>query len=368
MKGEYRDLLEGKMALLCERMDPAKVLSRLKKSGVFQKYDVERVDHQTTTQDKVTLILEIMMERSFEDLSQFLCILASIDYDLAILVQPVNYHIAWFVPSPAHAAAVVYVLEKYAGAKFTKITRCGEMLAVRRARVFPREFEKDEEPDDPVLPDEDSLPVDAEEAVALSHQTEVCLVFPTANTDVSVALETWFGGDSVTDAQLVLMGGIGAGTPARGRKGVIVTEVCTGGERVCAGVKDLKPLDSHLSSVLEDGREEWIKKECGSAECKPQVEFVTIPEQPSPEENGEGSDQRGGSDHVPSTAKSLAFNFYQLCQLKCPTQPSLLCQGILPPDPGTHPPDPAREMRAAESTAAVNCSCYLMEVCRFYSP
>ena len=366
MKVEYRDLLEGYLECLCKRMDPEKVLSRLKKSGVFQKYDEERVNHKITTQDKVSLIMEILMERSFEDLSKFLCILASIDSDhcdLALMVQPVNYRVAWFVPSPAHAAAVVYVLEKYAGAKFTKITRCGEMLAMRRARVFPREFGKDEEPDDQVMPDEDSLPVDVEAIVTSSHQTEVCLFFPTANSDVLVALETWFGEGLVTGSQLLLMSDIGGGPGAgRGRKGVIVTEVCTDGERVHAGVEDLKSLEDHLSRVLMEGghewmKEEWMKEECGS-KCEPQVGFAKLPSEEGTD--GDGSDQ--GAGPVPSAADSLAFKFYQLCQLKCPTQPSLLCQGI-------PPLLPAGEVTlGTKSAAAVTCSCFLLEVCRFYSP
>lgn len=365
MRAEYKDLLEANLVRLCEVVNPAQVLSRLLKSGIFKQYDVERVNHEVTSQEKTSLIIETLMDRSFEALSEFLCILASIDsshYDLGREIQPVKHCVAWFTPSPAHAAAVVYALEEYAGAKFSKMARCGESksLIVRRARVFPREFGKDEDPDNTIMPndlDEDSLPLDTQEIIKSSHQTEVCLVFPTVNSDVSSVLESWFEEDLVGDADLILMSGECTGRRGR-RRAVIATEVCggvAGGERVCAGMgtEDMKSLEGHLSQVLKKRKEQWVERECGVTDSgpRPEVGFVRLSQQPS--EASDLTDE--GADCALCTANSLAFKFYQLCQRKHPIQPSLFCQGI--PHDGT---------AGTESTAAVACSCLLMEVCKFY--
>jgi hypothetical protein len=204
MKLVYRHLLEDNVARLCRDMDPSQVLGRLVNSGIFQKYDAEKVNHKVTTQEKTTCIIDTLMNMPFEALSEFLCVLASIDakhYALASEMQPVNYRIAWFSPSPTQAAAAVYVLEKYAGARFSKMARCGDSLVVRRARLFPKEFKGS---DDSAAPADDGSPLlDVAEVVSSSHQTELCLAFPVANADTTDALGSWFGQDIVSDSEWV---------------------------------------------------------------------------------------------------------------------------------------------------------------------
>lgn len=366
MKPEYKIyVVERNLDCLCRDMNPISVLSRLMKSKIFKQYDSERVNHEVTTQEKTMLIMETLMEMDFSVLSKFLSILASIDsthYDLARTIQPVENHIAWFTPSPAHAAAVVYTLEKYAGAKFSKMARCGEgkSLVVRRGRVFPREFEENRER---VFGD---LPVvDTEKMVMQSHRNEVSLVFPTAGSDVPSALENWFGAGLVGNAKLILMSGVSRWEGAGRRMAVIATGVSgsvAGGERACAGVSDdeVKSLERHLSHTITEDTEDWVEEEGSSCDGgKPEVGFVDLPQQP-PNGESEGDPVHGDSEHVMSTADCPAFKFYDLCKRKCPDQRSLLCQGVIP--------DPAhcRTIAGSESTAAIACSCVLMEVCKFY--
>ena len=359
MKQEYENLMNRHLEALCSRMNMAAVLSRLVKSGMFTQDDLERVEHETTMQDKNTLIVDILAtERDFDALSEFLRVLASIDhthYDLATELQPVRHRIAWFAPSPTHAAAVVHALEKYAGARFSKMSREGERksLVVRRARVFPKEFDPKEQKD--VL--------DVQEVVKSSHQTEVCLAFPATQTDVSGTLRSWFGEGLAAGADLVLMSSVcGDMVGGRGERAVVVTEAQSGrGERVCAGIdgEGMESLKTQLSRSLAAGEgEEWMAKECGASDSgKPRVEFRVLSQHLPAEE--EAAPKLALTGSCCSIKDTLPFLFYSLSQQHCPGQCSLLCVGI--------PPSVSGEV-GSESTAAVACSCFLMEICRHFFP
>ena len=355
MKSHYKRVLQLHYSTLCEGMDPDAVMNGLKRRGVFTKYDVEEVEAKVTTRNKNQLILDKMEERDFNALSEFLCVLASIGkshLDLATLIQPVQHRIAWFTPSPAHAAEVVHTLQKYAGAKFSKMERSGEgkSLVTRRARIFPKDYT-----DDPKTP---------EDEVGMSHGTEVCLVFPASShsvADILHAMETWFAGEGlVNSANLVLMSTSDGDSASEGDgKGtVIATQVCGEGDRVAAGIseEELKSLETHLTHLLVEGRGvgEWVDKECIGG--RPAVEFCVLSQHSEEEENNADSIPLTGESHA-----TLGLQFYRLCEDNYPDKHSVFCQTN----------SPGEDLRAESTTtggAAIRMTscCVLMEICRHY--
>lgn len=357
MKGEYRRLLDANMAALCEGMDHAKVVSRLAKSGLFGKFELEKISHKDTTQDKNMQVVEYLQDRDFGGLSEFLRTLASIDhahYKLAEKLQPVEHRIAWFAPSPAHAASVVYALEEYAGAKFSRMERGGanKSLVIRRARIFPREFDREQQP-------RTEVPLDSEKMVTFSHKTEVCLIFPASHvpSDILPALESFFAADELISNVDMFLTGV-TDVVGRGRV-VLATEVCNvvGGERVSAGVKEdkLKSLETCLKS-LEQGTEEWIKKEQDGVALKLDVSFNTLCQLTK------GSEETlDAATSVIFISDPMAYRFYELCQARCPEKGSLLCHSALCQE---EEGELAVVGLGVETRAAVTSSCVLMEVCR----
>lgn len=385
MKSHYRKVLESHCDELCKGMDPVAVMDGLRKRGVFKKYDWEEVENVVTTQNKNLMILEKVGEGDFNTLSEFLRVLTSIGkshHHLAKLIQPVQHCIAWFTPSPAHAAEVVHTLQEYASAKFSKMERSGEgkSLVTRRARIFPKDYT-----DDPKTP---------EEEVSLSHGTEVCLVFPASShsvADVSHAMESWFAGEGlVGGADLVLMSTGGGGD---GRGVVIATQVCGEGERMAAGIPEveLRSLETHLAHLLVEGKGvgDWVDKECTGV--RPAVEFHVLSQHSEEEENN--------ADSVPLTGEScatLALKFYGLCKENYPNKRSVFCQPNTPTGAGDGLLGVESTTGGAESTATggvestatggvestatggaesaatggaaicVTSCCVLMEICRHY--
>lgn len=339
------------MADFCKNMHPDKVVSRLAKAGVFRRYELETIDSKTTTQAKVTQVIEFLQNRDFDGLSEFLRILASVDqahYQLAQQLQPVRHRVAWFAPSPAHAAAVVYALERYAGAKFSSMVRGGEdkSLVMRRARIFPREFAADRQP-------KTEVPVDVQHEVTWSHKTEVCLAFPASHLpcDVLPALEKFFAeGGVVTDADMVVTSVVvetesDSCEEEEERSVIVATEVCdeASGEKACAGVEEARL--SFLRSLSGKGTGDWIEKE----RTKLEIDFKPLLCQ-SQDSKAPITPITGTATTSPciSTSSPVPYRFYQLCQEKFPEKSSLLC----------HCP--------AESRAAVTTTCVLMEVCKHF--
>lgn len=376
MKGVYRILLDTHNEALCKGMDPAKVANRLAKSGVFRLFDLEHVNSKIATQEKNEEIISRLQNRSFKDLSVFLCVLTSIDhahYELALQLQPVTRRILVFSPSPSHAAAVVYVMEKYAGAKFSKMERVGteKALVLRRARVFPRELNTEDIPLTQRLREK--------ERALFSHRTELSLVFPAYHTpgDATSALESLFSEGLVSSADVVLMSAVcgrreGGGT-------VIATQVC------CTETAEAKPrsLETHLSQALSKQSNERTWRD----EVAVELEFGLSCRQPLIRDSNElpnlDSNEPPNLDGTGDTSNSAAFTledplslgFSALCRDQCPGKCStLLCCGLLP-----HEAEPTAtaevslasggaepERLGSESVAALTSSGVLKETCEYF--
>lgn len=384
MQQGYRKLLDDNLVHFCESMNPTKVVSRLVTRGILKKYDAETINHEVTTQNKNAKIIDTLQNRDFNSLSEFLRTLTSIDHnhsELAEKLQPVQHRITWFAPSPTQAAAVVYVLETYADAKFSRMERTGERksLVVRRARIFPKEFTKED------YESHTGLPIDVDEVVRLSHKIEVCLVFPASHTasDTLFALESCFAGEElVSCADMLLMSGAYESHVGERRRAMIATEVCgmDKGESVCAGMMEdeLHSLKTTLLQTLtkiSDEKGGWIRKEGHYADDKPELVFrrqqqlSTVNSDTTTPNLDIAEDATGATVF---TSDPQAFRFYSLCEDKCPGKQSLMCYGVFCHEDsdkmGAVSPGATLEGcvvgPGAESTAAVTSSCILMEVCR----
>lgn len=367
MKGVYRILLDTHNEALCKGMDPAKVANRLVKSGVFRLFDLEHVNSKIATQEKNEEIISRLQNRSFKDLSVFLCVLTSIDYahyELALQLQPVTRHILVFSPSSSHAAAMVYVMEKYAGAKFSKMERVGteKALVLRRARVFPRELNTEDIPLAQRLRDK--------ERALSSHRTELSLVFPAyhAPGDATSALESLFSEGLVSSADVVLMSVV-CGRRERGGA-VIATQVC------CTETAEAKPrsLETHLSHALSEQSSERTWRD----EVAVDLEFG-VSWQPLIRDSNEPPNLDSAGDTSNSAAFTLedplSLGFSALCRDQCPGKCStLLCCGLLP-----HEAEPTAtaevslasggaelDRLGSESIAALTSSGVLKETCEYF--
>ena len=362
----YGDLLEGNLSELCDKMVPSQVTSRLVKQGVFKDYDVQMLDSIVTKRHKNEYIINSISERGFSALTKFLCALSSIDHAhsaLAERIQPVRNRITWFSAMPAHAAAVVYALEKYAGAKFSGMKRVGrnKVLVGRRARIFPKEY------------DEKNTPaLDLPERAKHAHKTEVCLLFPATPTPADAAesaLESWFAEGLGLDADTVVMGGAYEGEAVGERGRAVVATRCSYGEEEARGgltEVEFESLEAALSESLSnlDERPPWLEE---FANAVPEVKFCKMCCQ-SPTGDETRSTETASRGEVMVT-DSLPFLFYKLCRQHCPGKRSLLCQGgyatACATSDGERDLSPAQPLDP-ESTAALRSSCVLLEICKHY--
>lgn len=133
-----KELLTEHQAVLAEGMNPTKVVGHLQRKGVLDLYDKESILAATTTQDKNDRLIEVIKRRSREAFHAFADVLRTIDTEHAALAEkllPIRYRVLWFAASASQAAAVVYVLEKYANILFGNVEtsvgclfRCGRTL------------------------------------------------------------------------------------------------------------------------------------------------------------------------------------------------------------------------------------------------
>ena len=360
------------MNALCA-MDPGKVMKGLASCDppLFKRDHLEEIRHNKTTDQKNMKLVETLMYRDFKGLSEFLRTLTSIDhahYKLSLELQPLKHRIGWFAPSPAHAAAVVYVLEEYADAKFSRMERGGgdnKSLVIRRARIFPDEFTPEEK-------ERSEVPIDAMERVKWSHTTEVCLVFPASNIDSMTALEKFLEDKKLTsELDLILTSVVevkGQGSREKGGEAVLAEEVLCDTGRVSSGVEKAKKLESlktYLNTFSPHGPEHWLEREKEIIGTKPDISFNTLEQCSS-----EISDSNSTDDASANTSSTIlvrdpiAYRFYELCGAKCPGKASLLCySAVRREEEGAL----ATVSLRAESRAAVTSSCVLMEVCRHFT-
>ena len=138
MTERQKELLTEHHAVLAEGMNPTKVVGHLQRKGVLDLYDKESILAATTTQDKNDRLIEVLKRRSREAFPAFADVLRTIDPKHAALAEkllPIRYRVLWFAASASQAAAVVYVLEKYANTLFSNVKtgvgclfRCGRAL------------------------------------------------------------------------------------------------------------------------------------------------------------------------------------------------------------------------------------------------
>lgn len=376
MKDEYRlYVLELHSEVLCKGMDPARVVSRLVKYGVFKQIDVELVDHEVSVQEKNLKIIDTLLERDFQGLSQFLRALMSIDHahcQLAETLQPVQHRIVWFAPSPTHAASVVYTLERHAGAKFSGMERAGpdKSLVLRRARVFTEEYDREDfdptsEQEREEEEEEGQVPVDVGEVVRWSHRTEVCLFFPASSCAPLPALKGLFAAREglMASANLLLMGMTQeeGGRKREGTRVQIAMEVSSAGERSGAGLlagDKLEALKDSLSRSLKVPSQEvgvWLEEERDSTDGKVELDFCTLTN------TDMDTSTENGSSSIAFTDDPLVQEFSSLCREKCPGKANLLCRSVVCKE---EEGELAPVKLGLESRAAVTCSCVLMEVSR----
>lgn len=358
----YKQLLDTHMNSL-KVMDPSRVLNLLLlRSKFFGKYERELVEHEVTTQDKNQKILDLLSNADFDTLSEFICILSSIDHthlDLALTVQPVRYRVLWFCPSSAQAAAVVYVLEKYARAKFSRMQRAGrdDCLVVRRGRPFPIEYKEGE-----LKKKVESVDV-LKKLLPYCHPVEVCLVFPASNDSAVVAdaLETSFEEEPSQKVDLFLLGNVYVGGMGGKGRVVMATQVCGGGEGedsdILSGItdEDMSSLERALGDLAPQDLS-WLNDEEPTTMDKPQVIFSPVASTTAHSDSA--SSAAAAADDVPTlepcedvmVCDPLAFKFYSLCQDKYPGKQSLVCEGVV-------------SSEEARSKMAVISSCVLMETC-----
>ena len=349
MLSEYKEQLSScHLEELCKKMNPLKVAGKLVNSGIFDQYDLEIVQSKITTLEKNSCILDTLVTRGFNGLSEFLKVLSSLDHThllLAELVQPVKYRIFWFAPTPTHAAAVVYVLEKYAQARFSKMWKQGKdkSLVVRRARVFVREYtEEDAE-------EFSKQAIDVTKMVKSSHEVEVCLVFP-ASGDITAALKVCFDEDMVSASDLVVMSGNSSSDGRLEEERVIVaTEAMRGEESVSAGITGAKlaSLETSLHQILSgsgDQQPVWLRQ-CNKP---PHIEFLSLSDCTKDVSNS-------------NTIHHLIPDFYKYCRDVCPGTKSLAFKGSSFSS--------SKTMRGLESrgTGVIPATCCIvMEVCNYY--
>ena len=156
MTERQKDLLTEHYATLTERMDPRKVVWHLQRSGVLAQFDREGILAPATTLEKNDRLVETISKRSRADFFKLIYALQVVDTALAEEIIPTRFRVLWFAASASGAAAVVYVLEKYANIVFCDVEigadclfRCGrafdvdEMSCLEVRLVFP----VDETPD-----------------------------------------------------------------------------------------------------------------------------------------------------------------------------------------------------------------------------
>ena len=156
MTERQKDLLTKHHDTLANRMDPRKVVWHLQRRGVLDQFDREKILAPATTLDKNDRLIETISKRSRADFYKFIDVLWVVDTALAEEIIPTRFRVLWYVASTSDAAAVVYVLEKYANIVFCDVEvgadclfRCGrafdvdEMSCLEVRLVFP----VDETPD-----------------------------------------------------------------------------------------------------------------------------------------------------------------------------------------------------------------------------
>ena len=150
MTERQKDLLTEHHDTLADRMDPRKVVWHLQRRGVLAQFDREEILAPATTLDKNDRLIETISKRSRADFYKFIDVLQVVDTALAEEIIPTRFRVLWFAASTSDAAAVVYVLEKYANIVFCDVEvaadclfRCGrafdvdEMSCLEVRLVFP---------------------------------------------------------------------------------------------------------------------------------------------------------------------------------------------------------------------------------------
>ena len=165
----HKMLLENSIDNLA-KMDPEKVITQLKRQGLFDEHDCQLIRHEVTTRDKNTKIIEALQGRGPSAFDTFFKILSSIDKTSAEKLLPVQHRILWFTSSPRYAATVTYALEKYfdrdAMLKSERPTQNGS-YRLRKGRIFKRRI-----PTKILNSDEGS------ELARLAQDVELYLAFP----------------------------------------------------------------------------------------------------------------------------------------------------------------------------------------------
>ena len=361
---EHKDLLEENLVLLCDKMEPLKVITQLRKQSVFQQYDQEIVLKCTTSREQNETILNLLYTRGPEAFDKFISCLKSVNSQhtkLAYTLQPIRYRILWFASSPSHAASVVYVLEKYSKAKFLDVANrtVDSEYIVRRATIFQR-----------IIESSDDGVVDNMDDVKYANEVEVCLVFPICNKDVCVkkAMSASFEG-VCPEADLVVMSGVCVGV--RGgvaKEGDLVfvdratqppsSEVSPCSDLVKIAIERIQHLFADLPN-----QPRWMKDPAASSHAeraRPKVPyFGTIGTSSSILEA-----QHPKLDCVDDPPSCLGSDsdtndFFSLCQSSViQGKPQFVCKGVLG--------DGERVSDCDSMSCTVRSSCVLMEVCRLF--
>lgn len=368
---EHRDLLTENLVPLCDKMEPLKVVTQLRKQGVFQQYDREIVLGYTTSRERNEKIFDLLYTRGPEAFDKFINCLKSINSQhskLAYTLQPVRYRILWFASSPSQAAAVVYVLEKYGKAKFLDITNrtVDSKYIVRRATIFQR-----------VIKSSDDGVVDNLDDVKYANEVEVCLVFPICSKDefVNHAMSASFE-HVCPEADVVVMSGVCVGV--RGgvaKEGDLVfvdraTQPPSSEVSPCSDF--IKIARERIQRLFTDHTNQpiWMKELYSIPAASSHAERAHL-KMPHFETVGTSSSiletQHPKLDCVDDPPYSLGrdidtHNFFSLCQSSLiQGKPQFVCKGVL---------GVGECVRDCDTDVAMSCtvrsSCVLMEVCRLF--
>lgn len=354
---EHRDLLENYQADLCIKMDPLKVITQLRKQGVFALYDYEKIVTLTTTQERNGHILDYLYQKGPKAFDEFIFCLKSINTthaQLACEIQPVRYHILWFVSSPTLAASVVFTLQRNGKAKFRDITErpFDSDYLVRRGTVFQRKITPKQ--------DDAEVLIDNRQDITFANEVEVCLVFPNSNKgDIVKSVMREAFEKVCPEANLVVMSGVCA-SDGKVKKGDLI--FVDQGDTVPGDDSDFGQIAKDAIRSLVGKQPKWMKKALSNGFRTPLFGIVNVPSSLL-----ESQHPKLDCNEDPPSCLSRdtdTCEFYSLCKSGAfRSKPHFVCKGVLNNSEtalvnsdGVHVGTPSTDWS----------SCVLMEVCRVF--
>ena len=152
-------------------MDTEKVITLLKRRGLLDNHDCQMINHEKTSFDQNSMIIDKLIGRGETAFDSFFKILTTIDQVSAEKLLPVQHRILWFTSHPKYAAAVTYALREYFDCDAHLKMEPHDSYLLQRGRIFKREI-----PNEDLKKDTDEVC----EQARMARDVELYLAYPTS--------------------------------------------------------------------------------------------------------------------------------------------------------------------------------------------